>query len=393
MRHRGDAALLEYEEALDRCALTADRLRVTPQEIETALARCAPEYLSALKLAADRIRRFQESILLRDPEPLVADGRMLGVRYSPVDSAGIYVPGGVAPLASSLLMAAVPARAAGVKRVIVATPPRPDGSVSDDRLAAAAVAEVDEVYRMGGAQAVAAMAYGTESIRPVDFIAGPGSIYTTLAKREVFGRVGIEMLPGPSEVVILADATADPELIAADLIAQAEHNPGSSVLLTDDGDLAESVRDAVDLQLADLPRSAEAWECLAEYGGAVVCRSMDECIALTNELAPEHLQIVTEDPDAVARGVRHAGAIFLGPWTPVAVGDYIAGPSHVLPTSTTARFSSGLSANDFLKRSSLIRYDRNALAADAHDVTLLASAEGLEGHARSVTRRLARPES
>jgi len=388
VRERGDAALLDHTERLDRCRLEPGDLRVSPAQIEEAAARCAPELVRAMRIAAERIRVFQDSILVRDPEPLDDGGRRLSVRYQPVDSAGIYIPGGTASLASSVLMTAVPARVAGVERVVMATPPRADGSVSPDRLAAARIAGVHEVYRMGGAQAIAALAYGTETVKPVDFIAGPGNIYVTLAKREVYGRVGIEMLPGPSEVVIIADETARPEHVAADMLAQAEHEPGSSLLLTDDEALALAVRQAVAEQLPQLSRAQAARADLERYGAAIVCRSMDECVELTNALAPEHLQIVARDAAALAERVRHAGAVFLGPWTPVAVGDYIAGPSHVLPTSRTARFSSGLSANDFLKRTSIIRYERAAFIEDAPDIASLANAEGLDAHVASVRLRV-----
>lgn len=384
---RGDEALLDYTERFDRCRLTADELRVSSGEIEEAVARCTEDYLDALRLSAERIRRFQESVLLRDPEPLAEGGRTLRLRYRPVDSAGICVPGAAASLASTVLMAAVPAKVAGVERVAMVSPPRPDGSISDDRLAAAHVAGVDEVYRLGSAWAVGALAYGTQSVPPVDFIAGPGNIYVTLAKKMVFGQVGIEMLPGPSEVVIIADGSAEAEYVAADLLAQAEHDPASAVLLTDDAGLADRVCRAVEDQLTDLPRAEAARTCLARYGAAITCDSMDECVDLANELAPEHLQVLTRDPEGIAKGVRHAAAILLGPWSPVAVGDYVAGPSHILPTATTARFSSGLSANDFLKRSSLIGYDRRALADDAPTIGCMARAEGLEGHARSVEVR------
>ncbi len=389
IRRDGDSALLDYTRKLDGCELEASDLRVPQGDVEAALERCPPEFLAALRKAADRIRRFQQSTIVTEPAPLREGGRTLRLRYRPVDSAGICVPGGVASLASSVLMCAVPARVAGVKRIAMVTPPRPDGTVTDDRLAAAHVAGVDEIYRVGGAQAVAALAWGTQTIKPVDFIAGPGNIYTTLAKKEAFGQVGIESLPGPSEVVIIADETAEPGWVAADLLAQAEHNPGSAVLLTDSEPLARNVARAVQSALGDLPRPHETRACLAGYSALIVARSMEECITLTNELAPEHLQIMTADPDGAAEQVRHAGAIFLGPWAPVPIGDYIAGPSHVLPTAMTARFSSGLSASDFLKRSSLISYDREALLEDAEDVARMARAEGLEAHARSVLRRRA----
>ncbi len=392
VRSRGDAAVLELTARLDGCELTAEELRVSPEQIARAREECSEELLAALELSAGRVRRFQEAILRPEPQPVRADGRLLRTRYRPVDSAGLCIPGGVASLASTVIMAAVPARAAGVPRVVMATPPRSDGSVSADRLLAADLAGVDEVYRVGGAQGVAALAYGTETIAPVDFIAGPGNIYTTLAKKEVFGQVGIEMLPGPSEVVIIADADADPRCVAADLIAQAEHNPGSAVLVTDDEALAGGVAEEVETQLARLPRGEAARRCLEEYGALIVADSLEECAELANQLAPEHLQIIAERAEDLAAEIRHAGAVFLGPWAPVAVGDYVAGPSHVLPTSGTARFSGGLSANDFLKSSTLISYEPSALADDADAVARLARAEGLEGHARSVRIRGAEAE-
>ena len=388
VRMRGDAALLDYTARFDGCSLTPAQLTVSSEEIDAAVGRCSEEFLRALGKAAERIRRFQEATLVAPPADVIDGGRRLGVRYTPLDSAAIYVPGGSAPLASSVLMAAVPARVAGVARVAMATPPRSDGTISDDRLAAASIAGIEEVYRIGGAQAIAALAYGTDSVRAVDFIAGPGNLYTTLAKKEVFGTVGIETLPGPSEVVIIADAAAEARHVAADLLAQAEHAPGSAMLLTDDAPFAQAVLGAIEEQLAELTRAAAARAGLRHYGAAIVCASLDECVELTNRLAPEHVQVMTENAEDVAARVRHAGAIFLGPWTPVAVGDYIAGPSHVLPTSTTARFSSGLSANDFRKRTSIICYDRAALAEDAADVTRLAEAEGLDAHRASIRRRL-----
>jgi histidinol dehydrogenase len=390
VRDRGDAALLEYTERFDGCRLKPEQLRVSAGELEEAAARCPAEFLEALELTAERIRTFQESILLRDPEPLRDGGREMGIRYRPVDSAGVCVPGAAASLASTVLMAAVPAKVAGVARTAMVTPPSADGSVSDDRLAAAHIAGVDEVYRVGGAQGVAALAYGTESVPPVDFIVGPGGTYTTLAKREVFGQVGIEMLPGPSEIVIIADDSAPADCVAADLISQAEHNPGSAILITDSEELAGAVLDALEQQLAALPRADVTRSCLADYGALIVAASIDECVDLSNQIAPEHLEIVVDDTDGALQAVRHAGTIFLGPWTPEAVGDYVAGPSHILPTGTTARFSSGLSCNDFLKRSSVIRYDQAALAEDAGTIACIARAEKLDGHARSAELRAPR---
>jgi histidinol dehydrogenase len=387
VRERGDAALIEYVERFDGCRLEPDRLRVRDEEIAAAVERCPDDYLADLELAAGRIRTFQQATMVRDPEPLESDGRSLRLRYRPMDSTGIYIPGAAASLASTVLMTAVPARVARVPRIVMASPARPDGTLSDDRLAAAHIAGVTEIYRLGGAYAIAALAYGTETVPAVDFIVGPGNIYATLAKREVFGQVGIEMLPGPSEVVIVADDTAEPALVAADLLSQAEHNPGSSVLLTPSAGLADAVGAAVEEQLRELGRADVTAACLRDYGAAIVCRSLEECIDLANELAPEHMEVLTGDPERVVTGVRHAPAVFVGPWTPVAVGDYVAGPSHTLPTSGTARFSSGLHANDFLKRTSIMCYGRDALRADAAPIGRLARAEGLDAHARSVERR------
>ncbi len=387
VRERGDEALIELTRRLDGCELTPERLRVSDEEVQAALQECPPDLMNALELAAERVRAFQQSILLSDPPPLCLEGRELRIRYTPVDSAGLCVPGGVASLASSAIMAAVPAQVAGVERVVMVTPPRPDGSVTCDRLVAAHLAGVDEVYRIGGAQAVAALTYGTQSVPAVDFIAGPGNIYTTLAKREAFGRVGIEMLPGPSEIVIIADSSANPDYCAADLLSQAEHNPGCGILLTSDADLAGEVAQAVERQVTSLPRAEQARHCVRRYCAAMVAGSLEECVTLANRLAPEHLEVMTRDPERTAQGIRHAGAIFLGEWSPEPVGDYVAGPSHILPTGGTARFSSGLSCNDFLKRSSVLKYERHALEEDAPAILSIALAEELEGHARSVSIR------
>ena len=388
VRTGGDRALLQFTERFDGCRLTADRLKVTEEEIEAALASVPAQFLGALRLAAERIRRFQEATLPQEPEPVRSGGRYTALRYRPVDSAGVYVPGGTASLASSVLMNAIPAKVAGVPRIAMATPPAADGTVSPDRLAAAHVAGVSEVYRMGGAQAIAALAFGTETVPAVDFIAGPGNLYVILAKKCVYGQVGIDMLPGPSEVVIIADGAANPAWIAADMIAQAEHNPGSAILLTPSAPVARETAEAIAGQIAALPRGEAALGCLTEYGALIRAQTLDECVELANELAPEHLEILTEDPEAVSERVRHAGAIFIGPFSPVAVGDYVAGPSHVLPTGGTARFSSGLCAGDFLKRTSIIRYERDALLRDSAQLAAIAQAEQLEGHARSVSIRL-----
>lgn len=388
VRIDGDTALLDFTKRFDGCSLSADQLRVPHDEIKAATDNTPSELLDALQFAAKRIRRFQSETLPSEPSPMKAGGRTLRMRYSPVDSAGIYVPGGTASLASSVLMNAIPASVAGVDRIVMVTPPAEDGSISPDRLAAAEIAGVDEVYRAGGAQAIAALAYGTDTIPAVDMIAGPGNIYVALAKAVVFGQVGIDMIGGPSEVLIVADDTAEPGWVASDMIAQAEHNPGSAVLVTPSERLANSVNDHIQSQLAELPKGDAARECLKNYGAVMRVESMDQCIKLANELATEHLEIIAKDADRIEGMIRHAGAIFVGPFTPVPVGDYVAGPSHVLPTGATARFSSGLSAVDFLKRSSVISYDRDALSNDAPHLCRLAETEGLHGHSRSVKMRL-----
>lgn len=387
VREDGDEAVLEFTRRFDDCDLSADELRVDTADAESALDEMDPDLLDALELAAQRIRTYQDHLLPPDRQPLEEDGRALDVKITPVRSAGIYVPGGGASLASSVLMNAIPADVAGVERIVMATPPAPDGSVTPDRLAAARLAGVDEIYRVGGAQAIAALAHGTETIPPVDFIAGPGNIYVALAKKSLFGQVGIDLVGGPSEVTIIADHTADAECVAADMIAQAEHDPGSAVLLSTEESLTSAVRGALDEQLDELPTGETARGWLEEFGALVTARDLDECIELTDDLAPEHLEIMTEHPRDVAEDIYHAGAIFLGTSTPVAVGDYIAGPSHVLPTGGTARFSSGLNVNHFLRRTGVIEYSPSALAEDAEPLCRLAEIEGLHAHAESVRRR------
>jgi histidinol dehydrogenase len=388
VRARGDEAVLELTEKFDGCRLSPERMRVSDDEIGEAVRKTPPALTDALSAAADRIRRFQEAVLLCDPDPLTEGGRTLSLRYRPVDSAGILVPGATASLASSVLMTVVPARVAGVKRIVMVTPPARDGTVSPDRLAAARIAGAHEVYRVFGAQAVAALAFGTRNIKPVDLIAGPGNIYVELAKKSVFGQVGVDMIAGPSEVVVIADRTARSDWVAAELLAQGEHNCGSAVLLTDDEAFAYAVASAAEKQLASLSHSEQVRANLTEFGGVIVARSLDECADISNRLAPEHLVIMTAKPEAVSEKIRHAGAIFLGQYSPVAVGDYVAGPSHCLPTGTTARFFSGLTANSFLKSTSIIRYEASALKRDAASITAIAEAEQLEAHAQSVRLRL-----
>jgi histidinol dehydrogenase len=388
VRQRGDAALLDYTRRFDRVELTAGSLRLTAREIDAAMAQVPAKTLAALRLAARRIHDYHRRQL---PKPLSyrdSAGLRLGWRWTAIDSAGLYVPGGRAAYPSSVLMNAVPAKVAGVRRLVM-TVPAPDGKLNPLVLAAAKIARVDEVYRVGGAQAVAALAYGTATIAAVDKITGPGNAYVAAAKRMVFGKVGIDMIAGPSEVVIVADKRNDPRWIAVDLLAQAEHDEAAqSVLITDNPAFADSVAAAVETELATLPRAAIAGASWRRHGAIVVVRKLADAVALIDRLAPEHLQLAVEKPDALAGKVRHAGAIFLGRFTPEALGDYLAGPNHVLPTSGTARFSSGLGVYDFLKRTSLIGSGKAGLQRLGPAAVALAEAEGLDAHARSIAVRL-----
>ena len=388
VRRRGDAALLHYTNQFDRVSLKAGDLRVSVPEIDAAMTQVPKKTLSALKLAATRIRDYHRRQM---PKPLSyrdKAGLRLGARWTAVDSAGLYVPGGLAAYPSSVLMNAVPAKVAGVRRLVM-TVPAPDGKLNPLVLAAARIARVDEIYRVGGAQAIAALAYGTATIAAVDKITGPGNAYVAAAKRMVFGIVGIDMIAGPSEVVVVADRRNDPRWIAADLLAQAEHGGGAqSLLITDDAAFADSVAATVDAELTTLPRAAIAGEGWRRHGAIIVVRKLSEAPALVDRLAPEHLQLAIEKPEAMARRVRHAGAIFLGRFTPEALGDYLAGPNHVLPTSGTARFSSGLGVYDFLKRTSFIGSELAGLRRLGPAAVTLAEAEGLGAHARSITVRL-----
>jgi histidinol dehydrogenase len=390
VQRRGDLALVDYTNRFDRVDLTADKLRIARTEIDAAVAQVPAKTIAALKLAARRIkdyhrRQMPKGMLYRD-----AAGLRLGWKWTSIDAAGLYVPGGTAAYPSSVLMNAVPAKVAGVKRLVM-TVPAPDGKLNPLVLAAAKIAGVDEIYRVGGAQAIAALAYGTATIAPVDKVTGPGNAYVAAAKRMVFGRVGIDLIAGPSEVVIVADKRNEPRWIAVDLLAQAEHDAAAqSVLITDDPRFADAVAVAVDEELKTLPRAAIAGESWRRYGAILLVRRLSEVPALVDRLAPEHLQLAVEAPDALAAKVRHAGAIFLGRHTPEALGDYLAGPNHVLPTSRTARFSSGLGVFDFLKRTSLIACDARGLAKLGAAAVTLAEAEGLDAHARSIAIRLKR---
>jgi histidinol dehydrogenase len=388
VRAEGDAALLRYTQRFDRLALTADRLRVGADEIEAAAAGIEPSLMAALDLAASRIEAFHHMQVPNDLRTTDAAGLTLGMRWTPLDAAGLYVPGGKAAYPSSVLMNAIPARVAGVCRIAMCVP-SPDGVLNPLVLAAARRAGVAEIYRVGGAQAIAALAYGTATIAPVDRIVGPGNAYVAEAKRQVFGRVGIDSIAGPSEVVVLADAANDPRRVAIDLLAQAEHDEAAqAILITDDPVFADAVAAAVTAELATLPRAAIAGASWQGHGAIIVVRTWDEAVELVNRLAPEHLQLMLRDPEAVFARIRHAGAVFLGAYCPEAVGDYVAGPNHVLPTGRTARFASGLSVFDFLKRTTWVAGNAEALARVGPAAIALAEAEGLGAHARSIAVRL-----
>ncbi len=389
VRAQGDAALLDYTRRFDRLTLTAETLRIPEAELAAAAAACEPETIAALELAAERIADYHRRQKPEDMDYRDAAGVRLGHRWTAVEAAGLYVPGGTAAYPSSVLMNALPAKVAGVSRLVM-TVPTPDGVVAPLVLAAAHLAGVTEVYRVGGAQAVAALAFGTATIRPVDKIVGPGNAYVAAAKRQVFGTVGIDMIAGPSEILVVADADNRPDFIAADLLSQAEHDTAAqSILVTDDAGFADAVEAAVAQRLEDLPRSAIARESWNAHGAVITVASLDDAVALIDRIAPEHLELAVADPDALAARVRNAGAIFLGRYTPEAIGDYLAGPNHVLPTARSARFSSGLSVLDFMKRSSLISCDAAALARIGPAAVCLAEAEGLDAHAQSVALRLA----
>lgn len=386
----GDAAVLRYTAQFDRVALTVDAMRVRPEEIAAAAASVPPAVLDALSLAARRIEAHARRQLPSDALYTDEAGVELGWRWQPVAAAGLYVPGGLAAYPSSVLMNAIPARVAGVERLVMAVP-APDGVLSPVVLAAARIAGVTEIYRIGGAQAVAALAFGTRTIAPVDVIVGPGNAFVAAAKRQVFGRVGIDSIAGPSEILVVADGANDPEWIAADLLAQAEHDTAAqSLLFTDEPSFADAVARAVDRQLGENPRAeipAASWR---DHGAIVVLTDLAGAVPLIDRVAPEHLALAVEDPDWFAARIRNAGAMFLGRYTPEAVGDYVAGPNHVLPTARSARFASGLSPLSFMKRSSLMRCGRESLALIGPAAIALAEAEGLPAHARSVALRLRR---
>jgi histidinol dehydrogenase len=388
VRWRGDEALADYSRRFDRFDLAAKGLRIGASEIEAATAACAPRTLKALELAHSRVTDYHQRQKPADIRFVDALGVELGWRWRPIESVGLYVPGGAASYPSSVVMNAAPAKVAGCTRVAMVVP-TPDGAVNPLVLAAARITGVDEIYRIGGAQAIAALAYGTKTIAPVSKIVGPGNAYVAAAKRRVFGVVGIDMIAGPSEVVVLADRTADPRFVAADLLAQAEHDEAAqSILITDDAPLARAVQSEVERQLATLPRVRIASASWRDYGAIILAPSMKAALPLVDRLAPEHLEIIAEGAEALGDEIRNAGAIFLGPFTPEAIGDYVGGSNHVLPTARSARFSSGLSVLDFMKRTSILKCDAEALAALGPAAVALGEAESLEAHARSVAMRL-----
>jgi len=390
VRANGDRALIELSRKFDRVDLTRIGLRVSAAEIEAATQSCDRRALEALTVARDRIEAYHQRQKPADGRFTDSLGVELGHRWTAVDAVGLYVPGGTAAYPSSVLMNAVPAKVAGVPRVVMVVP-TPDGKLNPLVLAAAKLAGVDEVYRVGGAQAVAALAYGTETIKPVAKIVGPGNAYVAAAKRVVFGTVGIDMVAGPSEVLILADKDGNPDWIAADLLAQAEHDTAAqSILITDDASLADAVEKAVAAQLSTLPRAAVAGASWRDFGAIILVERLDDAIPLVDALAPEHLEIETADAERLAGKIRNAGAIFLGAHTPEAIGDYVAGSNHVLPTARSARFSSGLGVLDFMKRTSILKCGPEQLAVLGPHAIALGEAEGLGAHARSVAIRLNR---
>lgn len=388
VRSRGDAAVLELTAKFDRLELTADTLAFTEAEIDAEIAKVPAAEREALELAAERIRIYHDAQMPEDASWEEPNGAVLGWRWRPVSAAGLYVPGGLASYPSSVLMNAIPAKVAGVERLAI-TCPTPDGVVNPLVLLAARLAGVDEVYRIGGAQAVAALTYGTDTIAPVDKITGPGNAFVAAAKRRVFGKVGIDMIAGPSEILIIADEDNDPDWIALDLLSQAEHDESAqSILITTDEGFAQDVVRAVEARLETLERRAIAGASWRDYGAIILVEDQVEAAALANRIAPEHLELCVGDPEALSELIDHAGAIFLGAWTPEAIGDYVGGPNHVLPTARSARFSSGLSVMDFLKRTTLSRMTPEALKAIGPAAEVLARSESLQAHGLSVTARL-----
>jgi histidinol dehydrogenase len=387
VRKRGDEAVCDYTNRFDRLGIDASGMAVSAAEVDAALAEIDADLLKSLELAAKRIRSYHEKQMPDDERYTDESGVELGWRWRAVSAAGLYVPGGLASYPSSVLMNAIPAKVAGVERLVMVVP-TPDNKMNPLVLAAARIAGVDEIYRIGGAQAVAALAYGTETIKPVDKIVGPGNAFVAAAKRRVFGQVGIDMIAGPSEILVVADGSNDPSWVAADLLSQAEHDPvAQSILITDDAKFADQVQVAIDTHLEKLPRAEIAGASWRDFGAIVLVENLSQAPALVDRIAPEHLELAVDDPDALAEDIHHAGAIFLGRYTPEAIGDYVAGPNHVLPTARSARFSSGLGVLDFIKRSSLIKCTPESLAKIGPAAIALAQSEGLQAHGLSVAIR------
>ncbi len=385
VREKGDAALFDYSERFDHYHLTADNIRVTDEEIQEAVKAVDPEFLRILTKAAENIRNFHEKqkrLSWIDTQP---DGSILGQKFTPLEIAGVYVPGGKAAYPSSLLMSVVTAKVAGVDRIVMLTPPGQGGEISKETLAAASVAGVDEIYRVGGAQAIAAMAYGTESIPKVHKICGPGNIFVALAKKAVYGQVSIDSVAGPSEILVLADETADAKYVAADLLSQAEHDEmASAILVTTSAKLAEDVKAEIGQMVPKLERKEIIEKSLEQFGFIFVAEDIDSAVAAVNDIASEHLEIITKDAMQVMTKVRNAGAIFVGPYSSEPLGDYFAGPNHILPTNGTAKFFSPLNVDDFVKKTSIISYSREALERDYKDIMFFAKKEGLTAHANSI---------
>ena len=388
VRKRGDAAVTELTSKFDRLDLSSDKLVFTREEIIGYCSTVPTAERDALELAAERIRAYHTKQLPKDESWIDDAGVSLGWRWTPVSAAGLYVPGGLASYPSSVLMNAIPAKVAGVKRLAICVP-TPDGIINPLVLLAAQIAGVDEIYRIGGAQAIAALAYGTETIAPVDKITGPGNAFVAAAKRRVFGKVGIDMIAGPSEILVIADSDNNPTWIATDLLAQAEHDESAqSILITDNEAFGHKVQAEVERQLLTLPRRKIAGPSWRNFGAIIVVKSLKEAVELSDRIAPEHLELCVADPDELAAKITHAGAIFIGAWTPEAIGDYVGGPNHVLPTARSARFSSGLSVMDFLKRTTLTKMTPMALAKIGPSAEILANSEGLQAHGFSVRARL-----
>ena len=388
VKEQGDQALIDYTRKFDRIELTSDKIRFNKSELAEQILKVPERERSALELAAARIEAYHKRQIPSNALWTDENGVELGWRWSPIAAAGLYVPGGLASYPSSVLMNAIPAKVAGVSRLAI-TVPTPDDKINPLVLLAAKLSGVDEIYRVGGAQAIAALAYGTETIKPVDKITGPGNAFVAAAKRQVFGKVGIDMIAGPSEILVLADGTSRPDWIALDLLSQAEHDENAqSILITDSDDIVKSVRKKIEVNLKNLSRSEIARKSWNDNGAIIKVPDFDVAIELSNRIAPEHLELCVSDPEKLAKRITNAGAIFLGHWTPEAVGDYVTGPNHVLPTARSARFSSGLSVMDFLKRTTLAKLSRDALLKIGPSAVILAKSEGLECHGLSISERM-----